>query len=488
MEFPAEDELQRGIVEMLESRKIPIWLIFACQVFLDIRYILEADVDRAHHELIATGVRIRRGLNYLKEIAADVVDCGGAQDDYAEDYAHLAFEVQEWCENDFIGSSIRNKHHDDGVGTQSGITAEPFFFLKRNPIYCGLLAFRFNLKMQDIGMMVTNQTHYAVTAAHLYNVPLQLYNFAMRNSKDDYDGDAAGYWQDMETLIEIHKGIHIFGGERPLKMDASRKSWEEVRGVMDGSHEIWFQSKKHRSKGHLISVAFTPMAHVSVIFKNRYCKQLDDKDNALKAELSTLEKMLEKLCMDTSTDYLDLEDRHLITDMNRYAIEGKYSDRFSYVQHQYQRTHTLTQLQLLDLLCQNVHAERAQHAFDYLALHEKCYQALLEVRDEFQDEYEKNHATLSLPPPTTGRDEMLNVATFVLNFLIQLPYDKVNAAMTRLAWALGRGYDMHDSIHDSMQNMLQAGYLYGPNLVRVSKIDLLRQLSDRIDEIERSEM
>jgi hypothetical protein len=60
LEVPAEDSIQLGMNEMLESRTITVWLVFACQVFLDIRYILEEDADRGHQELITEGQRIEK--------------------------------------------------------------------------------------------------------------------------------------------------------------------------------------------------------------------------------------------------------------------------------------------------------------------------------------------------------------------------------------------------------------------------------------------
>jgi hypothetical protein len=58
---PAQDALTGGLIEMLKTctDNIPLWLIFACQVHLGVRYILETQVDRPLSELLTAGQRLR---------------------------------------------------------------------------------------------------------------------------------------------------------------------------------------------------------------------------------------------------------------------------------------------------------------------------------------------------------------------------------------------------------------------------------------------
>ncbi|CAG8981259.1 hypothetical protein HYALB_00003857 [Hymenoscyphus albidus] len=50
IKLPAEDELTGGIFEMVGTNEIPIWLVLALQVQLDIYYTLLEDMDRPHSE------------------------------------------------------------------------------------------------------------------------------------------------------------------------------------------------------------------------------------------------------------------------------------------------------------------------------------------------------------------------------------------------------------------------------------------------------
>lgn len=68
---PVEDELHREMLQMLATKTLTMWLVFATQVYVDIRYILESDVDRAHEELMSTGKRITQIFEFMYEPGPD---------------------------------------------------------------------------------------------------------------------------------------------------------------------------------------------------------------------------------------------------------------------------------------------------------------------------------------------------------------------------------------------------------------------------------
>ena len=103
LEILAEDELQRGVVEVFENGELPIWVVFACQLYLDIRYILEEDVDRAQAELLATGQEISNTIGeFFKYAAPDQAD--GVMPTLEK----TSQDIQKWCLQDIIGVSFRN--------------------------------------------------------------------------------------------------------------------------------------------------------------------------------------------------------------------------------------------------------------------------------------------------------------------------------------------------------------------------------------------
>jgi hypothetical protein len=68
-EPPAADEMTRGLRRRMITNKISMWLVFAVQVYLDIRYILETDVSSCNKEILGTSQKLQATLK-------DYVDFG----------------------------------------------------------------------------------------------------------------------------------------------------------------------------------------------------------------------------------------------------------------------------------------------------------------------------------------------------------------------------------------------------------------------------
>jgi hypothetical protein len=51
VEIPGQDELTKGTLNMVRTKNIPIWLVLAFQVQLDIHYMFLKDTSRAQAKL-----------------------------------------------------------------------------------------------------------------------------------------------------------------------------------------------------------------------------------------------------------------------------------------------------------------------------------------------------------------------------------------------------------------------------------------------------
>jgi hypothetical protein len=60
--IPAEDELTRDICEMVKRRSIPIWLVFAAQIFLDIHHTLGGQVSRGFSDLVLSASYVENNI------------------------------------------------------------------------------------------------------------------------------------------------------------------------------------------------------------------------------------------------------------------------------------------------------------------------------------------------------------------------------------------------------------------------------------------
>ena len=72
MHLIAEDELTRGLRQMSENKELPIWLVFATQVFLDIHHVVGPDVDHGMSDLENTGTIIKSSVQRMFKCAHSV--------------------------------------------------------------------------------------------------------------------------------------------------------------------------------------------------------------------------------------------------------------------------------------------------------------------------------------------------------------------------------------------------------------------------------
>ncbi|KAF4621870.1 hypothetical protein G7Y89_g14475 [Cudoniella acicularis] len=246
--IPAEDEFTRGLVEMLATRKLPIWLILTSQIYCDIRWILEENVTECHTELQAMGGRVEQILNdYLDFVEPFEIPVRPAIQTTAE-------EIECWITNDFAEPNRTELHVSHGESEDQ----EPYYYLRRNPILCGLMIFRFSLTMNELGLDNSNQWGATIAAAHLYN--------AIRHELPSFP-----QWLDMEALILIHSTQRIFWRDTlPRNPSQYAISYERATGVS----EMINQRKMHSNTivpRKIEERGIQPVSVVSKQFWRRFC-------------------------------------------------------------------------------------------------------------------------------------------------------------------------------------------------------------------------
>ena len=375
--IPGEDELTIGWTTMLATRKVPIWLIFASQIFCDIRWILESDVSKCHEELQRMGKRVdyilSTYINFAKDFAIPI---------NSGIYTTVR-EVDCWITSDFAEPSRSKLYRDHGLPDSA---VEQYAYLRRNPLLCGLIIFRFSLSMNEKGLGNSNQWGAIIASAHLYNaVHHELPSFPQ--------------WLDMEALIVIHTTKRIFWrDDRPSTPVEYSRCYDRATGVGEmvkqrqaGSTRTLMPTKFHER-------GIGPIPGVSAEYWDRMCfgreKQL--------YTLPAVEKVLNSIAEDemqhsleglrllgSSTDTLVPPAEAAITPLGqeRGLIQrSPPSSSNGALTRQFQRTHALTNVQLLHVLCTRISQESYALNFDYFALHERCMMLLKAVYEEFKKE------------------------------------------------------------------------------------------------------
>jgi len=102
----AEDELLRGFRDMAPKRKIPLWLVFAAQCFLDAQHELKRDVSRPHEQLmrIANAIRasVKQNLDFHQSLR---IDTWPRTNDFH--FSEIIRVIDEWVRKDIIADRLQ---------------------------------------------------------------------------------------------------------------------------------------------------------------------------------------------------------------------------------------------------------------------------------------------------------------------------------------------------------------------------------------------
>ncbi|KAM0701246.1 hypothetical protein Q7P35_011607 [Cladosporium inversicolor] len=197
LQLPAEDEPTTGLRSMMEKNTMsacPMYAIFATKLFLTVHHVLRIDAVRPFEELQATAKCC---------VAANV---GWFAFSDHKQFANWPAQNDQWLGQ--IKALAQDFALEDKIGKFKlrGITDEfqpqAFHFLKRNPVYCGLLTLRLNLLLQEGGQTLVGAWGSAIYPLHLYN--------ACRQS-----GGLEMEWQDAEYIYKLHTPQRVFVGAPP---------------------------------------------------------------------------------------------------------------------------------------------------------------------------------------------------------------------------------------------------------------------------------
>ena len=152
-DLPAEDEITRGLRNMVLSKQISVWLAFAAQIFLDVHHLLRGDVDRGFDDLydIGTGAKntLQDYLSFSRSIKAP--DTWPKENDFY--LQNICRSINEWILEDAL--LAKKKKVTVAWGSLED-PSEAYYLLKRHPILCGVLAFHVVLKLQETGVVLVN--------------------------------------------------------------------------------------------------------------------------------------------------------------------------------------------------------------------------------------------------------------------------------------------------------------------------------------------
>ncbi|KAK4076576.1 uncharacterized protein Triagg1_4179 [Trichoderma aggressivum f. europaeum] len=192
------DEITRGMAYLANNttQDPPFWLAWATQIYVDILQFLGPDCDCGYREMQQESLNIKHSM---LDIAAS-----------SKERSKVLHAACMW-DNDPIWMS--RKLMSD-LGLFPNAIAPPFKFLRRNPLYCGLLIHNMRSNLHSAG------GPFAATPGALLGVT-QLYH-ALRQEKllaEDLE------WEDLETLRKLQGNPSFFVGDLPTNREAYFKNY-----------------------------------------------------------------------------------------------------------------------------------------------------------------------------------------------------------------------------------------------------------------------
>lgn len=260
----------------------------------------------------------------------------------------------------------------------------------------------------------------------------------------------------MEHLIVIHGANHIFVGDRPRNASEYWKRYELATGASVATFSV---KNEHTRSGGLNAYRsrkggrfLYPKANAAFIFRDRFSSKTHNSVLTLANVEVLLHKVWHKMGRTTDTE--------MGTDLGQ-VLGDEYSKTSAFVNRQLNKYQILTPLQILDMLCRTLHAERVHLVFNYFSLHDISTSVLLQVYEEFKDDV---RAVMKHDLDEHAGDLPL-IANFTLGLISNAPDSRIRKELVNVI-----GHAMEVAINkdgdrdiEAMQNMLAAGYPYGPN-------------------------
>ncbi|KAF4877788.1 hypothetical protein CGCSCA1_v003190 [Colletotrichum siamense] len=255
--WPVEDEFLRGMREMDETKKIPFYLVFAAQTYLDIHHILRDDVERGFFQMSDETSIMRNNLKSHLEFHQSLkIDGWTAKHDRALKDTE---SVIGWLGTDPI-HQVKNDY-----ARSHGIPLLPdnkkCYLLRQSPVMSGLILHHFRLDLYDIGIAVANAWGSITYMEHLYNAV-------------EKEGLLEGPWEDMDFMRILVGQDGFYVGGAPSAPEDYYKKFCLQMGV---SAATLANRSKRRAKINLESHAgpraIKRGAPVSVMFQNRFTRR-----------------------------------------------------------------------------------------------------------------------------------------------------------------------------------------------------------------------
>lgn len=238
---------------MVSQNKVPVWLAFAAQIFLDIHHILRKDISRGYYDLVSSAKYVENNIERVLKFHENLrVETWPKSNDQV--LQMILYRINSWVKTDAVENA--RKRLTRGSEFQAPPT-EPCLLLRNHPLYCGLLSYSIKALAQEASIVFVNAWGSVLYSAHLYN--------ALRQEKL-----ISNRWHDMDLILVMHKTETMFVGDFPKTVDDYFKRFSLAMGYSATAF-----AKNKRRQNAVASKSgprgLNELSPVSQMFKARYC-------------------------------------------------------------------------------------------------------------------------------------------------------------------------------------------------------------------------
>jgi hypothetical protein len=355
-----EDEFLRGMEHIHTTKEIPLYAVFATQVFLDITYTLGENIAGAYHTMVShinyISNDIKQHFTFHKNLR--IVNWPESNDE-------ILCQVQtgiEWLTNDPLLQAQDRLYERMGWGSRQGAGHRLF---RMSPVMSGLALYFFRSQYHEIGLSMANAWGSLLYCEHLYNA-------AQRS------GHLQKPWTDMDVMKALFDTESFYvGGEPPKTPDEQFKKFCLQMGVSAAAFS------KDRRKGKKVASkagprGIKPNAPVQRMFTNRYvdraafsmtAEQLDQI-----IELSMFEEEFDEhggLLLGQIEDPKKAQEKKRLREQHDKGIRRKGAKQGACMAAEH----------MIKLLTFALHAESLEFSFPYLQMHRWCWRLLRAMKN-----------------------------------------------------------------------------------------------------------
>ncbi|KAF2395933.1 hypothetical protein EJ06DRAFT_560394 [Trichodelitschia bisporula] len=335
---PVRDEMTCVLQEILTLKReeANLYHAFALQVLVDTYDVMRPDLDRPLSHAQVYGERIQKVVDrYVEFIDTLPRPSLWPQEEY-EQICKLGEDTKNWLQTDIF---------DKRKQWTRGYAKEDFVYMLLVPHFCGAFVFDRYIRLQKLGLRMACKRSTVVQTAFLYNL-VQI------------EGDAGIEWPDMEHAILTHK---IWSKPPTTIVRCSRALFHAI-GVHAHAEKLGHARPQSRFE--------SPTPIVKLL-----------RDGIFTGE--SIDKIIAALDLEPVTAVVaqENETKNLTEDLRKWA------------------TPPVSNMKLLAALKEELVAEEGKLSFDYLGMHERCFEICKQVAKAVKDLLVKEFGKNWLPAP-----------------------------------------------------------------------------------------